>query len=154
MRITLLCVGGLARAPEGRLARGYADRASATGRRLGLGPVEIREIDPRHGGKASEGVAIQAALGGSHLIACDRNGEMLTSQRLAELLARIRDSGTRLLAFAIGGADGLDGRVLSAASHRLSFGPQTWPHGLARVMLAEQIYRAASILAGAPYHRE
>ena len=60
----------------------------------------------------------------------------------------------RQLAFAIGGADGLDPSVRAAAAERLAFGPQTWPHALARVMLAEQVYRAVTILAGSPYHRD
>jgi len=66
----------------------------------------------------------------------------------------LRDGGVRRLAFAIGGADGLSPEVLGAAQARLAFGPQTWPHALARVMLAEQVYRAAAILAGTPYHRD
>ena len=62
--------------------------------------------------------------------------------------------GERRLAFAVGGADGLDQKILAAAKERIAFGPQTWPHALARAMLAEQIYRAATILAGSPYHRD
>jgi 23S rRNA (pseudouridine1915-N3)-methyltransferase len=60
----------------------------------------------------------------------------------------------RHLAFAIGGADGLDATVLDAAAERIAFGPQTWPHALVRAMLAEQVYRAVTILAGSPYHRD
>ncbi len=78
----------------------------------------------------------------------------MTSRDFAARLAALRDEGVRHLAFAIGGADGLDAAVAAAATRRLSFGPQTWPHALARVMLAEQVYRAVTILAGAPYHRD
>ena len=77
----------------------------------------------------------------------------MTSREFAARLAALRDDGVRHLAFAIGGADGLDATVAAAAIQTLSFGPQTWPHALARAMLAEQIYRAVTILAGAPYHR-
>jgi 23S rRNA (pseudouridine1915-N3)-methyltransferase len=69
-------------------------------------------------------------------------------------VGRLRDDGTRHLAFVIGGADGLDASVLNAAREKIAFGPQTWPHALVRVMLAEQIYRAVTILAGSPYHRD
>ena len=77
----------------------------------------------------------------------------MTSRDFAARLAALRDDGVRHLAFAIGGADGLDATVAAAAIQTLSFGPQTWPHALARAMLAEPIYRAVTILAGAPYHR-
>ncbi len=88
------------------------------------------------------------------LIACDERGRALASRAFADRLARLRDDGARRVVFAIGGADGLDDKVLRLASERLAFGPQTWPHALVRAMLAEQIYRAATILAGAPYHRD
>ena len=78
----------------------------------------------------------------------------MTSRDFAARLAALRDDGVRHLAFAIGGADGLDATVAAAAIQTLSFGPQTWPHALARLMLAEQVYRATTILAGQPYHRE
>jgi 23S rRNA (pseudouridine1915-N3)-methyltransferase len=78
----------------------------------------------------------------------------MASRDFAARLAALRDDGVRHLAFAIGGADGLDGAVSAAAIQTLSFGPQTWPHAMARAMLAEQIYRAVTILAGAPYHRD
>ena len=154
MRIWLICVGKLGRAAEAGLARDYAIRASAAGRGLGLAPVEIVEVEGRKPGKAAEAQVILARLGEARLIACDEHGAPFTSRGLAARLAALRDTGVRNLAFAIGGADGLDDSVLEAATERLAFGPQTWPHALARVMLAEQIYRAISILAGSPYHRD
>jgi len=78
----------------------------------------------------------------------------MTSRDFAARLAALRDDGVRRLAFAVGGADGLDPAITAAAIQTLSFGPQTWPHALARAMLAEQVYRAVTILAGAPYHRD
>ncbi len=154
MRISLLCVGKLGAAPEAALARDYAARATVAGRPLSLGPVDIIEIDARKTGQGSEGEALLARLDGARLIACDEHAPALTSRDFAALLGRRRDEGERRLAFAVGGADGLDPKVLAAARERIAFGPQTWPHALARVMLAEQVYRAATILAGSPYHRD
>lgn len=97
---------------------------------------------------------ITAALPASAgLLALDERGDDLDSPAFAALLRRMADDGQRDLAFAIGGADGLDAALRDAADRRLSFGRMVWPHMLARVMLAEQLYRAASILAGSPYHR-
>jgi len=154
LRISLLCVGKLGAAPEAVLARDYAARATAAGRPLSLGPVEIIEIESRKSGRGPEGEALLARLDGARLIACDEHAPALTSRAFAALLARRRDEGERRVAFAVGGADGLDQKILAAAKERIAFGPQTWPHALARAMLAEQIYRAATILAGSPYHRD
>jgi len=154
LRISLIAVGKLGRSSEAALAFDYAKRATAPGRALGLAPVEIIEVEARKPGKAAEAGAILARLGGARLIACDEHGTQLTSRAFAARLAALRDDGVRELAIVIGGADGLDASVLAAASETLAFGPQTWPHALARVMLAEQIYRAVSILAGSPYHRD
>ena len=154
MRITLYCVGKLGSAPEPLLARDYAARATAAGRALGLGPVEIVEVEGRKPGKLAEGEALLARLDGARLIACDEHGPTLASREFAALITRLRDDGERRLAFVIGGADGLDEAVLAAARTRISFGAQTWPHALARVMLAEQVYRAVTIIGGSPYHRD
>ncbi len=154
MRISLICVGRLGAAPEAVLARAYADRAAAAGRALGLSPVEIVEVEPRKSGMAAEAEAILARAGDARLIACDERGRSLPSRDFAARIAALRDDGVRHLALVIGGADGLDPSVRAAASETLSFGVQTWPHALARVMLAEQVYRAATILGGAPYHRD
>ena len=154
MKITILAIGKLGAAPEAKLVRDYAARATAAGRSLGLGPVDVIEIEARRSGKASEGEALLARLGGAKLIACDEHGGQMTSRAFAALIARLRDDGVRDLALAIGGADGLDESVAAAAIQTLAFGSQTWSHALARVMLAEQIYRAVTILAGSPYHRD
>ena len=154
MKITLLCVGKLGSAPEPLLAKDYAARATAAGRVLGLGPVEIVEVESRKPGKPAEAEALLARLDGAHLIACDEHGPTLSSRDFAGLIGRLRDDGERKLTLVIGGADGLDASVLAAAKARLSFGAQTWPHALARVMLAEQVYRAVTIVAGSPYHRD
>jgi 23S rRNA (pseudouridine1915-N3)-methyltransferase len=154
VRISLICVGRLGSAPEAALARAYAERAGAAGRGLGLFPVEIVEVEPRKPGMAAEAEAIFARAGDARLIACDERGRSLASRDFAARIAGLRDDGLRHLALVIGGADGLDPSVRAAAAELLSFGAQTWPHALARAMLAEQVYRAATILGGAPYHRD
>jgi 23S rRNA (pseudouridine1915-N3)-methyltransferase len=154
LRITLLCVGRLGAAPEARLALDWAARATASGRAHSLGPVDVVEVEARKPGREAEGELLLARLEGAHLIACDEHGEARASRDFAALLGRLRDDGVRRLVFAVGGADGLDPRVLSLARGRLAFGPQTWPHALVRAMLAEQVYRAATIMAGSPYHRD
>ena len=154
MKITLLAIGRLPRSPEAELVKLYADRATAAGRALGLGPVEVVEVEARKPGKAAEAEALRPHLADAHVIACDEHGSARTSRAFAQDVARLRDDGIRRLALVIGGADGLDPDLLAQAHARLAFGPQTWPHALARAMLAEQLYRAVTILSGSPYHRD
>ena len=155
MRIALIAVGRLGRAPEAALVLDYVQRATAAGRVLGLGPVDLIEVDSRKPGKSAEAQAVGAHLTeADHLIACDEHGAARPSRDFAERLSVIRDRGVRRLALLIGGPDGLDASLLERADERLAFGPQTWPHALARVMLAEQVYRGITILAGGPYHRD
>ena len=122
---------------------------------MGLGPATLREIDDRKGGgPAGEAALLRAALpAGAHLVVLDERGKTMTSVAFSERLSDWRDQGKRDVAFVIGGADGLVRDLRAAADTSLSFGPMVWPHMLARVMLAEQLYRAASIAAGTPYHR-
>jgi 23S rRNA (pseudouridine1915-N3)-methyltransferase len=154
VKLAILAIGRPGRGPEAELAADYAARATAAGRPLGLGPLDLVDLEPRKPGKAPEAELILAAADGAHLIACDERGKTFSSRAFADHIARLRDQGERRLVFAIGGADGLDASVLSAARSSLAFGPQTWPHALARAMLAEQLYRAVTILAGSPYHRD
>jgi len=154
MRIDLIAVHRLGRTAEAGLCQDYAARATAAGRSLALGPVQIEEVEGRKSGAASEGEALLAAAEGAYLIICDEGGAAMTSKAFAAMIEMLRDQGERRLAFAIGGADGLAPAVKACARRAIAFGPQTWPHALARVMLAEQIYRAVSILSGSPYHRE
>ena len=154
MKITLLTVGKLGRAPEAALARDYAERATASGRALGLGPIDILEVESRKPGKTAEGEVLLAHLTDAYVIACDEHGSAHASRAFAARIAKLRDEGRRKLVLIIGGADGLAPEVLARADDTLAFGPQTWPHALARAMLAEQVYRAVTILAGGPYHRD
>jgi len=154
VKVTILCIGRLGAAAEARLALDWAARAGLSGRSHGLGPVEILEIEPRKTGKASEGDVLLEKLADAYVVACDERGQSQSSRQFADWLGRLRDDGVRRVVFVIGGADGLDERVLAVSSSRLAFGVQTWPHALVRAMLAEQIYRAATLMAGSPYHRD
>jgi len=141
--------------PEKDLIEDYIARFNRTGRPLGLGPVEFSELeDKKGGGKAAEGALLSKAIpSGAAVIALDEHGTLQTSPDFSQNLARIRDQAPSELIFVIGGADGLAPEVLARADAKLSFGKMVWPHMLARVMLTEQLYRAASILSGGPYHR-
>lgn len=154
MKLGVIAIGRPGRGPEASLAADYAERTSLAGRTLGLGPLDLIDLEPRKVGKALEAELILKAAEGAHLIACDERGRTYSSRAFADHIATLRDRGERRLVFAIGGADGLDDSVRQAASSTLAFGPQTWPHALARAMLAEQLYRAVTILAGSPYHRD
>lgn len=154
MKIAIVAVGRLTRGPETDLVRLYAERATASGRALGLGPLEVIEVEAKKPGKAAEAEALRPHLVDAHVIACDERGKARASRAFAGEIAALRDQGARRLVFLIGGADGLDPALVAEARGTLAFGPQTWPHALARAMLAEQIYRAVSILAGSPYHRD
>ena len=153
--MTVLAVGRLRAGPEAELVADYLARFDRTGRPLGLGPAQVIELEDRRGGGPSAEAALLAAAipKGASLVALDERGRDIDSPAFAALLRRSADAGVRDLAFAIGGADGLDPAFRTSADHVVSFGRMVWPHLLVRVMLAEQLYRAASILAGTPYHR-
>jgi len=155
MRLRILAIGRLRNGPEKDLTEDYISRFNRSGRPLGLGPVELTELeDKKGGGKAAEAALLLKALGPSAtVIALDERGKLQSSPDFAAHLAQIRDTAPSELVFVIGGADGLDPAVLQRADFALSFGAMVWPHMLVRVMLTEQLYRAASILAGGPYHR-
>ncbi|MEE2565644.1 23S rRNA (pseudouridine(1915)-N(3))-methyltransferase RlmH [Hyphobacterium marinum] len=156
MRLTIAAIGRIKTGAERDLLNDYLDRASAAGRPLGLGPAGETEIDNRAlTGKSAESAALAAAVpDGARLCLMDERGKTLSSRDLAQTLGRWRDDGAREAVFVIGGADGLDHAAFARPDLVLSFGPMVWPHKLARVMLAEQLYRAVSILGGSPYHRD
>ena len=155
MRVAICAVGRLRQGPERELYDDYLTRFDRTGRAHGLGPAQLVEVEDRKGG----GMAAEAALleksipTGALICTMDERGKVMSSPQFAELLAGWRDQGRQDLAFVIGGADGIDPGLRARADASLSFGKMVWPHMLVRVMLAEQLYRAASILAGTPYHR-
>ena len=155
MKLTICAVGRLRRGPEADLIDDYLTRADRTGRALGLGPVTVAEVEDRKGGgMAAEAALLEKALPDrARIVALDERGKLMTSPEFADLLAKWRDEGVSDCAFVIGGADGIEPSLRDRADAKLSFGKMVWPHMLARVMLAEQIYRATTILAGSPYHR-
>jgi 23S rRNA (pseudouridine1915-N3)-methyltransferase len=152
MRLTVAAVGRWKAGPERGLFEHYARRIKF--------PFELKEVEEkkkRHPAalKKREGELLLAkAPAGAVIVALDEKGKPLSSAALAKKLGAWRDDGIRDVVFMIGGADGLDGTVKKRADLRLSFGAVTWPHLLIRGLLAEQIYRAESILSGHPYHRE
>lgn len=155
MRLHLCAVGRLRAGPERDLVDDYLQRCDRTGRPLGLGPVTEHEVeDKRGGGMAAEADLLARAVpAGAVLVVLDERGKTLSSPEFAAQLTLWRDSGRQDAAFVIGGADGIDPALRGRADLAISFGRMVWPHMLIRVMLAEQLYRAATILAGGPYHR-
>ncbi|WP_281858106.1 23S rRNA (pseudouridine(1915)-N(3))-methyltransferase RlmH [Litoreibacter halocynthiae] len=155
MRVTICAIGRLRAGPELDLINDYLQRFDRTGRNLGLGPAQIIELeDKKGGGPAAEAVLLERATPkGATICAMDERGKVMTSPDFANMLGGWREQGVSDLAFVIGGADGLTKELRAQADTSLSFGKMVWPHMLARVMLSEQLYRAASILSGSPYHR-
>ena len=144
--------------PERDLAARYLDRFSKTGPAVGLEWAGVSEIAESRAQTATlrkqeEGRSLVAAAQGAALILLDETGKSIGSEAFAARLGDLRDAGTRQALFAIGGADGHDPDIRKSAALVLSFGAMTWPHQIVRVMLAEQLYRAATILSGHPYHR-
>lgn len=154
MKLVIAAVGRMRPGPEKLLYDDYMDRFGRTGRGLGLGPAELREVEARKSGMAAEAALLEAAVPeGAYRIVLDERGKRLSSPDFAARLGDLRDDGRGQVALMIGGADGLAPELRVRADLALSFGAMVWPHMLVRVMLAEQLYRAASILAGSPYHR-
>lgn len=163
MRILIAAVGRLKAGPEKELFETYR-------RRLGW-PITVREVEARNMApgelKGREAELLLGALDGKDsgrrpgrpvsgrrvLVALDERGEAVSSAEFARRIGAWRDQGVEEIAFAIGGADGLDESLRARADWLLALGRLTWPHLLARALLAEQLYRAQQILAGHPYHR-
>jgi 23S rRNA (pseudouridine1915-N3)-methyltransferase len=156
MRLQVVAVGRMrADRPERSLFEDYQLRFNQIARPLALGPMTEIEVEDRknQGREAEADLLARAVPAGAVIVALDERGRQSTSPEFAALLARWRDGGAQDVAFLIGGADGIAPKLRDRASHSLSFGQMVWPHMLVRVMLAEQIYRAATILSGSPYHR-
>ena len=159
MKIVVASIGRLKQGPERELAERYRERFEDIGRKLGFRGLAIHEIlESRARDTATriseEAAAIAAAIPEkSVLVALDEHGKSIDSASFARHLGDWRDEGIANTIFAIGGADGLSPDLQRKAKIRIAFGSATWPHQMVRVMLLEQIYRAATILAGHPYHR-
>ena len=147
--LRLLAVGRIGRGPEAELFARYAARLRP--------PLAVTELPDGRGRPAEikrrEAAALLAAVpDGAFVVALDQDGTAPTSEAFSRLLDRWLESG-KAVCFVVGGAEGLAAEVLARADAKLSLGTLTWPHMLARVMLAEQLYRARAISAGYPYHR-
>ncbi|PWR24395.1 23S rRNA (pseudouridine(1915)-N(3))-methyltransferase RlmH [Zavarzinia aquatilis] len=151
MRLSILAVGRFgAKDPERLLFETYSARLKPA--------IELVEVEEKRMAGAArqkrEGELLLAAVPpGAAIVAMDGRGEVLSSEALAGKLERFRDQGAGKVAFLIGGADGHDENIRKKAAFCYSFGPATWPHLMVRAMLAEQLYRAATIIDGHPYHR-
>jgi len=159
MRLIVAAVGRLKEGPERALLVRYQERLAPLAKRLGLAPIVWHETVESRAGDAprrreEEGAALlKLARGADFLVALDARGKALGSEAFARVLAEKRDSGAEAAGLLIGGPDGLSDGVRGAAHLQLSLGAMTLPHGLARIIVAEQLYRAATILSGHPYHR-
>ena len=159
MRIIIAAVGRLKRGPETELAERYLKRAEQTGRNLGWRSIEIIEIRESRADDAArrmleESIALANVIpDGALTVLFDERGETLGSAGFAQRLAEWRGADLPAIVFMIGGADGLAPSLREKARLTLSFGSATWPHQIVRILLLEQLYRAATILTGHPYHR-
>lgn len=156
MRVHIRAVGRLqARSHERALVDDYWARFGQTARTLGWRVGTEAEVeDKKNNGMAAEAALLRASVPASALLVClDERGQVLSSPAFADKLRGWADQGRPDVAFVIGGADGIDPALRAEADMLLSFGTMVWPHKLVRVMLAEQLYRAATILTGSPYHR-
>lgn len=159
MRLWILAVGHARGTSEGALCDEYLDRAVKMGRNMGFTAVAIEELSVSRAKTADARMDDEAERlarrvpDGAHIVMLDAKGKGMTSEDFAEMLGALRDAGTKDFVFVIGGPDGLRPLPGKRAGRSVAFGPQTWPHLLARALLTEQVYRAMTILAGHPYHR-
>jgi 23S rRNA (pseudouridine1915-N3)-methyltransferase len=159
MRIGLFAVGRLKAGPEKDLAARYLDRFAKTGPAIGMELARLSEVTES---RASNGetrkreeasMLLKTLVEGSILVLLDERGKAMDSEAFATLLGNFRDQGKRDLTIAIGGPDGLDPSLYDKADATICLGKMTWPHQLVRILIAEQLYRAVTILSGHPYHR-
>ena len=159
MRLLVIAVGRLKSGPERDLVERYRERFADMSRKLGFRGLEIHEISESRAREAPARMAEEAAAilslipAGAVVAALDERGKPVDSAAFAKQLGRWRDESTANVVFVIGGADGLSPELRRKMKTVFAFGQATWPHQLVRIMLMEQIYRAATILAGHPYHR-
>ena len=159
MRISLFAVGRLKSGPEKDLASRYLERFSKAGPAVGLEFLRLIEVPESRASNADtrkkeEAANLQKSLPeGGLLVLLDERGKSMDSESFAQMIGRFNDSGKRDMLIAIGGADGLDPELRSRADAVVNLGIMTWPHQLVRILIAEQLYRAVTIIAGHPYHR-
>jgi 23S rRNA (pseudouridine1915-N3)-methyltransferase len=159
LRLLILAVGQSRGTEEGALCGEFVERAARMSRGVGIADVTVEEVSvsklretPKRMQEEAQRLAGRVPEG-AQVILLDAKGKGMTSEDFTETIGALRDAGTRHLVFVIGGPDGLAKLPGIRPGRSLAFGPQTWPHLLVRAMLAEQVYRALTILAGHPYHR-
>ena len=159
-RLLILAVGRLKEPAERALAENYLRRAAPLLKRLGISGVTVRELpEPRASTaelrkRREAGDILKQIDAAAPVLLLDERGENMTSRAFMATLRKLATRGARELVIVIGGPDGVDERLRERADVALALGRMTWPHRLVRIMLAEQLYRAGSIAAGLPYHRE
>lgn len=158
VRLFIHAVGRMKAGPERELVARYLDRLAKTGPAVGLdfgGVTEIVESQARSAEQRmrEEADRLDTVSGDSVLVLLDERGKNMASPAFADYISGHRDTGRKSMIIAIGGADGHDAPLRAKADLLLSFGALTWPHQLVRVLLAEQLYRASTILSNHPYHR-
>lgn len=159
MRFTLSCIGRMKAGADKDLFDRYLDRARKTGRGLGITAVAVNEMPESRAQRAEDRKAEEAKIllntlqAGACLVVLDENGSNLSSDAFSRKLEAWKNEGVPEVVFTVGGADGHGADVLQRADMKLALGAMTWPHQIARILLAEQIYRAMTIQSGHPYHR-
>lgn len=160
MKLTIAAIGRLKAGPERELMERYSERTNAAGRAIGIGPLVVLELPEAKGGSAAMRMNDEAArllarsAADDYRIVLDETGKALASRAFAQALRTARDNGRRRASFLIGGPDGHGAAARDGADLVLSLGAMTLPHGLARIVLTEQIYRAITLISGHPYHRD
>ncbi|RIJ21393.1 23S rRNA (pseudouridine(1915)-N(3))-methyltransferase RlmH [Henriciella barbarensis] len=153
MRISIIAVGRVKKGPERELFDDYIDRFRKAGRQLGFRSADLIEVDSSGGLDAEADRLLGKIPTGARTVRLDEFGEQFTSTAFSSFLSQERDKGLTDICFLIGGAEGYGAAVREAVPQTMAFGVQTWPHRFVRVMLAEQLYRSASLEAGLPYHK-
>lgn len=159
MQISILAIGRMKSGPDLSLLERYMDRTNKSGKSLHLSGPDLREFSESRAAttdlrKQEEAIQLlSATTPDTYLVALDEHGRDVSSMQFADIIRDLRDDGTRHLAVAIGGPDGHGKDLLQKANKTIRLGSMTWPHQLVRILLAEQIYRATTILSGHPYHR-
>ncbi len=160
MKAGIAAIGRLKKGPERELYERYVKRAEASGRQIGIGPFSLIELNESKVGNVQvrqqqEGQALLSKIQDQAiLVVLDEKGKSLTSRTFSDKLIEYRDLGRDSIYFIIGGPDGLSSDIKNKADLSISFGAMTMPHGIVRILLAEQLYRAITIASGHPYHRD
>lgn len=160
LTLRIITVGRTTKGPEGELCERYISRARALCRQIGFKDITTIELKESAAQTKQERMALEAKSileqtpKGALMVLCDERGQNLSSSQLAQTLQKASTDALEDLVFVIGGPDGLADDLKTAHIKTIAFGAATWPHMLVKAMLFEQIYRAMTILASHPYHRE